>query len=227
MTADIVTTVTEAEAQRLTARITLMAGTLREGFEKLHALVAEAKAGNVHVVLGYPSWTAYLADVLGKEPMRLAADERRELVAYLSGEGMSTRAIAPIVGVSVGQVHADRTAGVQSLNTSALAVDTTTGEITEAAPAPAPVVGLDGKSYPTPPQRRPVAPDDRQRRQPIHEQARNAGWELDKVIERLARIAADDRLPANRVEVATQLHNHLTRAIEVCQDLADRLADHT
>lgn len=39
------------------------------------------------------------ADALGSEPMRLGRDERRELVDYLAGESMSTRAIEPIVGV--------------------------------------------------------------------------------------------------------------------------------
>jgi hypothetical protein len=149
MTAAVVVTVTEAEAQRLTARITLMAGTLREGFEKLHGLVAEAKAGNVHVVLGYPSWTAYLADVLGKEPMRLAADERRELVAYLSGEGMSARAIAPVVGVDHATVARDIQVSHRA-TPAPIAVNTETGEITEATPAAAPVVGLDGKAYSRP-----------------------------------------------------------------------------
>lgn len=40
------------------------------------------------------------SDALGSEPMRLGCDERRELVDYLAGEGMSTRAIAPIVGAA-------------------------------------------------------------------------------------------------------------------------------
>lgn len=88
------------EAQRLTQRIKLTAGSIRDGLFKLRNLVDEAKASNVWQVLGFPSWTAYLADALGSEPMRLGRDERRELVDYLAGEGMSTRAIAPIVGTS-------------------------------------------------------------------------------------------------------------------------------
>lgn len=39
-----------------------------------------------------------MSDVLSDEPLRLARDERRELVTKLADEGMSTRAIAPIVG---------------------------------------------------------------------------------------------------------------------------------
>jgi len=45
---------------------------------------------------------------LADEPMRLGREERQELVGYLSGEGLSTRAIAPIVGVDNATVHRDR-----------------------------------------------------------------------------------------------------------------------
>lgn len=77
-------------------------------------------------------------------------DERRELVAALSAEGMSTRAIAPIVGASQRQVARDMSVEPND------------------SPAPAtPVQGVDGKSYvrpernvwvePGPPSRVPVA----------------------------------------------------------------------
>lgn len=48
-----------------------------------------------------------LAEALGDEPMRLARDERQEMVKVLSAEGMSTRAIAPVVGVSQKTVDRD------------------------------------------------------------------------------------------------------------------------
>lgn len=95
------------EAQRLTQRIKLTASSVRDGLFKLRNLVEEAKRSNVWQVLGFQSWTAYLADTLADEPMRLGRDERQELVGYLSGEGLSTRAIAPIVGVSREQVRRD------------------------------------------------------------------------------------------------------------------------
>lgn len=95
------------EAQRLTQRIKLTASGVRDGLFKLRNLVDEAKRSNVWQVLGYQSWTAYLADTLADEPMRLGRDERQEIVGYLAGEGLSTRAIAPIVGVSKAQVAVD------------------------------------------------------------------------------------------------------------------------
>jgi hypothetical protein len=201
-----------SDAERITTRITLMAGTIREGVEKLHQLVQQAKDGNAHVALGYPSWTAYLADVLGKQPIRLDATERRELVAYLSGEGMSTRAIAPIVGVTHKTVVKD----TQVVPEVPPGVNRVTGEITETTG----VTGLDGKTY-----ERPAPKASTPRRAPLHESARNTGWELDRVVTRLAAIASDDRLPERKNEVAAQLRSHLDHAIEVCQDLLDRF-DH-
>lgn len=95
------------EAQRLTQRIKLTASSIRDNLFKLRNLVDEAKSSNVWAVLGYQSWTAYLADTLADEPMRLGRDERQELVGYLAGEGLSTRAIAPIVGSSFKTVARD------------------------------------------------------------------------------------------------------------------------
>ena len=65
----------------------------------------------------------------GESPMRLDRDQRRELVAYLAGEGMSTRAIAPIVGASKDTVHRD--------------LATVSGETVD---RPSMVTSLDGRS---------------------------------------------------------------------------------
>jgi len=121
----------EPDARKLTERIRLTARNYEDARKLLQEHVAEAKAGNAHVALGYASWTAYLSEVLGEEPMRLARGERQEMVQMLSAEGMSTRAIAPIVGASKSQVANDLEAGVQNWT-----------------PEPAnPVQGLDGKTY--------------------------------------------------------------------------------
>ena len=44
--------------------------------------------------------------------MRLSRDERRVIVADLAEQGMSTRAIAPVVGAGIGTVSRDLNAGV-------------------------------------------------------------------------------------------------------------------
>jgi hypothetical protein len=134
MSAEIVPLpLTVNEARRLTERIRLAAHTFVESRDKVIALVGEAKAGNAHTALGYPSWPAYLTDVLGDEPLRLARDERQEMVALLAAEGMSTRAIAPIVGVTHPTVLADVKATGKDLPVE----------------RPATVTSLDGRERPS------------------------------------------------------------------------------
>ena len=107
MTIEPTPTLSAHDARLLTQRIQLVAGNAREALEKLHILVEQARSGGAHAALGFASWTDYLSSTLGASPMRLDREQRRELVAYLAGEGMSTRAIAPIVGASKSQVASD------------------------------------------------------------------------------------------------------------------------
>lgn len=209
----------EATARRLTERIRLTAHNARDAIEKLQELVEEAKHGNAHEVLGYSSWTAYLSDVLGSEPLRLPRDQRRELVGYLAGEQqMSTRAIAPILGVDPKTI-------VNDIKDIEAGGDRKQPTITaENSPVVrTKVIGRNGQVYKAD-QNHPNK--DQVRRAPLKETAHAAGWRLAKATERLERVAADDRLAANKEAVATLLRDHLNHAIEVCQDLLDRI-DHT
>lgn len=117
------------DAERLTERIRDVATSTRSQIDELAALVDEARGGEAHAALGYPSWTAYLVDALGGT-LALDRGSTRDVVALLAGEGMSSRAIAPIVGVS----HMT----VQRISRG-----------TDVPPAP--VTGLDGKTYTPPP----------------------------------------------------------------------------
>lgn len=99
-----------ADAHRLDKRIRLLVATIDNNLAKLHGLVEEAKHGEIHKALGFPSWTAYLADAFQVQ-IRIDRDKRRELVGYLSGEGMSQRAIASVVGVDQKTVSNDLRAG--------------------------------------------------------------------------------------------------------------------
>jgi hypothetical protein len=135
-------------ARRLTERIRLIAQNVADNVTKLRELVQQAKESDAHVALGYSSWTSYLTDVFGEEPLRLARDVRRELVAELAAQGMSTRAIAPIVGVSHETVAQD-IAPVRNLTPEVVInVIAETGEVVEDEPRQ--VTGLDGKTYTTP-----------------------------------------------------------------------------
>lgn len=181
MSIDIVAshTLTAEEAERLTSRIRLLVGSVADTMGKLRDLVHEAKSSGAHDALGYASWSAYLLDLFGDEPLRLTRDVRRELVAELSEQGLSTRAIAPIVGVSKDTVQRD-IAGVSNETPAAvddvldaldrvheesrmtlppvITFDTATGEVVDAPTVTEvtethtvkTVTGLDGKTYKTP-----------------------------------------------------------------------------
>ena len=194
------------DARRLTERIRLMAMTVGDNIDKLKGLVSEARESEVHVALGYASWTAYLADVLGETPMRLERDVRQELVAELSAQGMSTRAIAPIVGVSQKTVDRDvresNDSPVEpvtepapdsywSPETSFVGAHPITGEILDAPTTVTEVhtiktvTGLDGKTYKTPEPRapKPVATGDAANQQ----NAESASAEIGRALEVLCR----------------------------------------
>jgi hypothetical protein len=111
-----------------------MTGSTSDHLDSLAGLVAKAGAGDAHLALGYKSWTEYVSTEFAVLSLRLDRDDRRELVTQLSGEGMSTRAIAPIAGVDRKTVERDISGG-----TNVPPVEN---------PAPdAKVIGIDGKTY--------------------------------------------------------------------------------
>ena len=226
-----------ASARRLTERIRLNVVSVRDGVEKLQALLEEAKEGNVHVALGYPSWTAYIAEVMGDEPLRLSRDDRREIVHYLTGEGMSTRAIGQALGVDQKTVVNDRRSGEEisspepSYSSALPTADVFDPEVDDTefvadevehedddpeppaappppAPAPRPTVtGLDGKSYTPPAPRAPAEP----KRRALTDAFFDAVYDLGKKAESIRRLVDDDRFPQNAEKVAAKHRNDLLR----------------
>ena len=217
-----------ASARRLTERIRLMALTVGENIDKLKALVTEARESEIHHTLGYPSWTAYLSEVLGETPMRLERDVRQELVAELSSQGMSTRAIAPIVGVNAETVRRDisgaaNVAPESEPDTGHWSPDSGfdanpfTGEVFEPKTvtethAVKTVTGLDGKNYKTPEART-------ERRRSLIDDAYTANTKLWEAIERIRTIASDDRFNRNKADIQAALQPSVDLALEVLNDL--------
>lgn len=220
---------TEAEAHRVTEDIRHNAKSFSEYRARMMQAVERAKAGSAHIALGYRSWTAYLSEVLGEEPMRLARSERQDMVRMLSDEGMSTRAIAPIVGADQKTIVNDRRAAREEFSSPDPApeyVDTRTGEIHDEA---AKVTGIDGKQYtkPTPVVKpEPAAP----RRRPLPDAFFEAVYDLGRKVDRLRRLVEDDRFPQNREQVARKHANDLSQTADVLADVlrnitTDRKAD--
>ena len=108
---------TEQEARRLTERIRTALDRVSTAWADLAERITEAYQRRADLALGYATWAEY-ADAELRPAEGLAVEVRRQLVSMLSAAGMSTRAIAPTVGVSDRQAAYDRAAGVQSLHTS-------------------------------------------------------------------------------------------------------------
>jgi hypothetical protein len=213
----------ELEARKLTREI---ADTLAVAWDK----VVEAYQRRVWEPLGYGSWDSYCRAELGSTRLRLPSEEREEAVRSLRSAGLSTRAIASATGISRGTQY--RSAS---------------GPHGPLAGANTPVTGLNGKSYtsprpsgpgpdepidaeivdeaPAPVAPPPSAPTTAKRR-PLSEQAKDAGWEIRRAAERIARIVGDDRLPMNRQQVSSALRNHLLFVAETVAAALGELPDH-
>lgn len=209
---------TEEEGRSLTSEIR---GALVFAADK----IIVAYHGRVWIGMGYASWDDYRETEFGGSFIRLPREERQAAVTSLRDAGLSLRAIAAATG--------------DSKDTIGRALAGVSNETPAPDPEPAkPITGTDGKTYQRPASK--PEPDDvidaevvqdepepvtsrTPKRRPITDQARDAGWELRKAVERLERIAADDRFTANTSKVAPHLRGHLTNAVEVCTDLLNRI----
>lgn len=229
----------EDDARRITERIRSLVVQTREGMEKVQRLLTEAKDGNAHVALGYGEgeWTRYMADLFADQPLRLPRDQRKELVGYLAGEGMSSAAIAPIINTTdrrARQIMAEaRQAGsdFRPAPQSTPAVDRTTGDVSDWPVVPPPgqaptaqkTTGLDGKQYSRPTAQPPAEPVKPKRRA-LTDQFFDAAYDMNKAVERVARLTADDRFPRNADQVAAKHRNDLIRARDLLQQVISQLS---
>lgn len=233
---------TEHEARRLTERIRTALDRVSTAWSDLSERITEAWERRADLALGYDSWAEY-AEAELRPPSQIAAEVRRELVGLLSARGMSTRAIAPTVGVSHAQIAVDRQVSsdltpvrnrtpdpgptVYDLHDPSFErIDLTTGEVLDAAPETSATTG-GGEAPVVAEPRKVVGLDGKQytrpapsapARRPLRDGFRDAALDLDKIIGRFERLIADDRYPRNRDEVA-RYANDLTRA----RDALDRL----
>jgi len=104
-----------ARARRLTRQ-------LREALTVAVDLVVQVFEGRAWEALGYVSWDEYCEQELPElAQLRLTIEQRRETVSALRGSGLSVRAIAKPLGLSVGTVHADlKAAGVELATVTSL-----------------------------------------------------------------------------------------------------------
>lgn len=210
------------EAERITERIRLDLDAAARSLDRLSGRIQEAHERRADLALGYESWAEYAAGEFGEVTAGLTATVRRQLVGQLSGEGMSTRAIAPAVGVSRDTVSKDRARQVSD-------------DLTPDSPAPEPrkVTGLDGKTY-TPrvrPAPEPVTVDHetgeiaqtKPNRKPITDAARDIGLDLNALTDRIDRLMNDDRFDRNRDDIAARLRHHIATATATLNALDSKI----
>lgn len=183
--------------------------------------IQQAEHDEDHLALGYASWTAYVSAEYGDVLADLGVTERRDVVHALSKTGMSTRAIAPVVGVSQKTVVKD----LQVIPEVSPGDDTQVSRpVTPEDPdaddvADRRVVGLDGKVYkPTPAPRKPA------RRNPLPRQFHDATYEMSKVASRLEKMHKDDRFVTHKDDLERHkpdLHRAYLILRRIIHDLGD------
>lgn len=136
----------EAEARELTDE-------LRSDYGSLQVKISTAWQGRIWLALGYDSWQDYLDNEFRDVSLRPPKDLEEQVISELRAAGMSTRGIASAVDISHPTVYRRlRDAGVSNETPEDAA---RAGEPSDSPAVPAPVIGLDGKSYqpqrPTPP----------------------------------------------------------------------------
>ncbi len=199
MTADVVAPVPSGAVRRADQRLQLLVDSACGALNKITEVVAELKASDAHIELGFTSWTEYLAARLEPLRIRLTGDERRELVSSLAQSGMGTRAIAKATGVGKSTVARDL-AGVPD--------GTPEREVT----------GTDGKTYVVPAT---TSSTVKRNRKPLPDAYWNAMFELQKAAERVERLHADDRFSSNR----QGLHDKYWRAMSAIESLVSSMGE--
>lgn len=231
-TGEVVEQMTRVEAERITARIADKLDGIADNIEQVMPLIRDALTREAWRPLGYSGATAYVSERFAGAFGRLPAAVRQPIVSELSSAGMSTRAIAPIVGVSNKTVHQDMQVLPRVTPEPPPAfVETTTGEVYDGfqdaiAKAEEEVVeparkvhGMDGKTY----SRIDPTETPKPRAEAVTAQFTTAVVELNRVLDRFHRIQDSGNFAANKNQVAALHGNDLDRAISELQNLAESL----
>lgn len=204
-------------AERRAERIRLTATSFMEARDKMSSLLVEAQREGDHETMGYRSWTEYIAALFSDTPlMRLSRDERKVIVADLAEQGMSSRAIAPVVGASPATVKRD-------IGSGSFEPD-----------APRTVKSIDGveRTFQPRPAATPTiadhdtgenADDRKPKAEAITAQFNSAVVDLNRLMDRLHRITEQDAYTRNADKIATLYKADIDRAISDLTHIANTL----
>lgn len=246
-TGEVVDPMGRVEAERITTRIADLLDGIADNIDQVIPLIREALTRQAWAALDYNGPSDYISERFSGALQRLSPEVRRPFAAELSAAGMSTRAIAPIVGVSSAQVKRD-VAQVAHREPPAASGTTEHG-----LPTTDRIVGMDGKQY-----RRPepksldewrgevlhqaeetgeivpltgpnsvaspgVPQSPKPRRTPLTDSFFNGVYDLCRRVESVRKLCDDDRFPQNAEKVAQKHLNDLLQCRDLLQQVIDQL----
>jgi hypothetical protein len=210
----------------LDGRIRRLAKQAGEQLVQVGRLLDQAQAGRVHETLGFPGWTAYVADALGGE-LQLSGEARQAMVQLMAGEGMSVRAIASATGASKSTVARD-IGEVSHNGTPEPELDVSHDGTPDdnRASEPATVTGLDGKTYTKPKPK----PKDSGGKRTVQRRRRTARRTVEKMAIDLngwaVALGIDDGVDPSELEVDQQLQDEITTirdSMSAIRDFVDQI----
>lgn len=227
---DEIAKVTGEEARRITDQICLLIDSTAQNMARLAERVQEAYRLRVDKALGYGSWQEYASAEFAPHTNSMSASIRRELVGYLSQAGLSTRAQAPVLGVSNKTVSYDRKEVLPNV-TPEIVQDS---KSVTPAPTVTVSVGLDGKSYHRPAPSEPAEMVDadtgeilerKPRRTPLPKLFDAQIVNLTRTIGRLSELADDERFGKNRIDIRNAHQSDIERALAQLSKIREALTD--
>lgn len=249
-TGEVIEPMSKVEAERITARIADKLDGIADNLEQVLDLIGQALTRQAWSALGYQSPTAYVSERFSGALKRLPIETRRSVVGELSAAGMSTRAIAPIVGVSQQQVAKDRREAdrltpeasvdpdrkVMSLDgrqrpatqpPHPAPLDEWRGEVLHLAEETGEIVRITGPDSVASPgkafhEQDPAKPH----RPPLPDQFWKASYDMRQKVGRLVNLTEDDRFPHNAKKLALKHRNELLEAITDLQSVITALDSH-
>ena len=227
---DDIAKVTGEEARRITDQICLLIDSTAQNMARLAEKVQEAYRLRVDKALGYGSWQEYANAEFAPHTNSMSASIRRELVGYLSQAGLSTRAQAPVLGVTQMTVVRDSKQVKQNVSP----------EIVQDSKSVTPAqtvtvsVGLDGKSYHRPAPSEPAEMVDadtgeilerKPRRTPLPKLFDAQIVNLTRTVGRLSELADDERFGKNRIDIRNAHQSDIERALAQLSKIREALTD--
>lgn len=203
----VIEQLSEEDARDLTAELREACGEVINWLELAKELAIRAYRGRAWLALGYETWVAYLEAEVPDRPT-LTRDQRQSIVAILRAEGLSTRAIAPLVNANHNTVARD-------IRESSVSSDT--DELPER------VQSLDGRSRPsTVARREPEAPP--QSEMPSEEDMpRSIDVAVSEVVQMLNKVLAVGDTTRRAVEEVARLRGEQLISDELTRDVVRAL----